>query len=148
MLGSIFIGVVIVAAIVAIAYAAKHTTKPVSPTGKEVATSVTASLEPTFMQLSKEFGDALAGVPALISNEVAQLKTDLAAALQRAETAEANLLAEQQGRAASLAAVKDQVGAVIASIGAQPAAAVTASETMAPAPVQPAAPIPAFPPIS
>jgi hypothetical protein len=114
---SILLGLVLLVAIVGVAYVLQHPKiLAVQPPGV-----VTANL---FADLKAEFAAQVDRIPEIVSMEVAQLKAALADMEKRALMAEADLAAERQAVEMRLAAVKDQVGSVIAKIGAQPAASV------------------------
>lgn len=130
MLVSVLLGLALVGAIVFIGYLAKHHPTTTATDPKAMLATVTAGLEGQFDTLREDFGNQLSNLPALVSAEVAKLRTDLAGALQRAATAEAQIVADRQAHDAALAAVAARV-----------AAAVTASPELPPAPVvDPAAP--------
>jgi hypothetical protein len=115
----ILIGLVIVALVLLGAYVVTHHKPPATPSGKDLANTLASSAEASWEALKRD-------LPGIISAENAQLRRDLAEMSARAEDAEAKLVAEGHARLAALAAVRDQVAAVIAGIGAQPASALAA----------------------
>jgi membrane glycosyltransferase len=135
MLWSILIGLGVVALVVFAVYEWKNR-KP-STAAPAVASTVAATLAPTFAQLSEDFSTALAGIPALISKEVASLKAQLDATLQRAEAAEADAAQAKAAHAADLATVAGRVTAAITGSSELPAPAPPA----APEPVAEVAPV-------
>jgi hypothetical protein len=115
----IFIGLLIVALVLVGTYVATHHAAPATPSAKDLATTLASSAEASWAALKRD-------LPAIVSAENAQLKADLTKMEARAREAEAKVVAEGQARLAALAAVKDQVTAVISSIGAQPASTLAA----------------------
>jgi hypothetical protein len=115
----ILIGLAIVALVVIGAYVATHHAPPATPSAKDLVNTLASSADASWTALKRD-------LPALVSAENAQLKADLAGMEDRAKQAEAKLVVEAQARLSALAAVKDQVTAVIAGIGAQPASALAA----------------------
>lgn len=123
MIWSVVIGLGVVA-LASFAWWEWRSRKP-APTATATAASVAATIAPSIDQLREDFTQALAGVPALVSQEVADLDARLDTALKRAEQAEMDLAAERTASTARLHAVQAQVGQVIANIGTAPAAAIT-----------------------
>jgi hypothetical protein len=117
----IIIGAVVVAVVCVIAYLATHRVPAAAvPNARNLSDTLAAAAAESWSALK-------ADLPAIVSAEVAQLKADLAAALRRAQTAEADL-------AASIAAHN----ASLASVAARVAAAVTGSPELPPSPIAPA----------
>lgn len=114
MLGSILIGLAIVAIVVIVAYLATHHKIPTTPAGADLANTIANAASESWEALKRD-------LPGIVSAELAQAKTDLAAALDRARAAEANLAATIEAHNADKAAVAARV-----------AAAVTASPELAP----------------
>lgn len=116
----IFIAVLILAAIVGGVYLVKHHKPPATPSGADLANALAASANDAWEAVKRD-------LPEIVDARVAKLQTDLAAALKRAQQAEADLAATIAQHAADKAAVAARV-----------AAAVTASPELPPSPVVPA----------
>jgi hypothetical protein len=128
----ILIGLAVVALIAGIVYLAKHHTPAPVADPKATVAVVTAGMQGQFDQLREDIGNLLAGVPALVSAEVAKLQADLAEAVQRAQAAEA-----------AAADAKAAHEADLATVAARIAAAVNASPELPPITPGPTAPEPA-----
>lgn len=109
MLGSIALGVAIVAIIVIVVYLATHQHKvPATPAGTDLANTIANAASESWEALKRD-------LPEIVSAELAQVKIDLAAALDRARAAEANLAATIEAHNADKAAVAARVAAAVAA---------------------------------
>jgi len=115
----ILIGLIILSLVLIASYVATHHAAPSTPNAKDLARTLASSADAAWTAVKRD-------LPAIVSAENAQLKADLAHMEARAQEAEAKLETEAHARLAALAAVKDQVTAVIAGIGARPASALAA----------------------
>lgn len=115
----IIIGLGILLAILGGGYVLTHHKPPTTATGKDLANTLAMSAADAWEAVKRD-------LPEIVSAEVAKLKADYAAALQRAQTAEADLATEKQASHTRLAAVQAQVGAVISGISSQPASTLVA----------------------
>lgn len=114
----ILIGLVLLGAIVGIVWVVTHHKPPTTPSGKDLANTLSAD--------SLDIWDAIKrDMPQIVSAEVAKLKADLATALQRAQAAEKALAEAQASHAASLAAVAARVVTAITSSPELPPSAVS-----------------------
>lgn len=123
----IVIALLIIGAVVLGVYLITHHKPPVVPSPGALASTLSAGIQESWATVKED-------LPGLVSARVAELEAALAVALKRAADAEVRVAAEQAARAASLEAVKTQVGAVIATIGAAPVTAQAAP--VAPNPTQ------------
>lgn len=110
----ILIGLVVVGVIAAVVWLAKHQPKNVAD-ARTVANHVAADTAQALEELKTHFGEELAKVPGMVSDEIAQLRTSLAAALARAEKAEADFAAQAEAHRAALSQVAGRVTAAIQS---------------------------------
>lgn len=135
MFADIILGLLLLLVILAVVYVARHPGVLKLPTPQAQAAAIVAGVAAELADIKAHVSAEVAKVPALVDAQVVQLSADLQAATARAEKAEADLAAEQGAQAARLAAVRDQVGQVIAGIAATPAADMAAAVPASP--VQP-----------
>lgn len=113
----IIIGLIIVAILALGVYAVTHHKPPTTPAGADLANVVSSAAADSWEALKRD-------LPAIVSADIALLQTNLADMEARALAAEAKWAAEVEASGGRLEAVKAEVAAVIARIGAQPASAV------------------------
>jgi len=124
MITDLIIGALIVVAIAAVWWVVTHHQPAAAASPKDLTSTVTAGL-------SEAWASVKADLPRLVETRVAELEVQLAAALQRAAKAEADLVTEQQAKQAALGAVAT-AGAALDNVRAQTASASAAPGFMEP----------------
>lgn len=113
------LGAAVLVIIGLVVYVAKHPAQVAQANAKDLANTVAAAGSDAWEAVKRD-------LPAIISAENAQLKTDLANAKAYGAEMEAKLGAEVQASETRLAAVQAQVGQIIAGISSQPASTLVA----------------------